>query len=57
MNGKPPRVLIAVLPTLKGVNPLRPKQNGRHFADDTLNRIFLNENARISIKNSLKFAP
>ena len=39
------------------VNPLRPRQNGRHFADDTLNRIFLNENVRISIKISLKFAP
>ena len=38
-------------------NPLRPSQNGRHFADDTLSRIFLNENARISIKISLKFAP
>ena len=38
-------------------NPLRPKQNDHHFADDTLNRIFLNENVRISIKISLKFAP
>ena len=38
-------------------NPLRPRQNGRHFADDTLNRIFLNENVRISIKISQKFAP
>ena len=38
-------------------NPLRPRQNGRHFADDTLNRIFLNENVRILIKISLKFAP
>ena len=39
------------------LNLLRPRQNGRHFADDTLNRIFLNENVRISIKISLKFAP
>ena len=39
------------------VNPLRPRQNGRHFAGDTLNRIFLNENVRISTKISLKFAP
>ena len=38
-------------------DPLRPRQNGRHFADDTLNHIFLNENVRISIKISLKFAP
>ena len=39
------------------INPLRPRQNGSHFAGDTLNRIFLNENFRISIKISLKFAP
>ena len=31
---------------------LRPKQNGRHFADDTFKPIFLNENMRISIKIS-----
>ena len=39
------------------VNPLRPRQNGCHFADDTLNCIFLNQNVRTSIKISLKFAP
>ena len=39
------------------LNPLRPRQNGRHFTDDTLNCIFLNENVRISITISLKFAP
>ena len=39
------------------INPLRPTQNGRHFADDTSKRIFLNENVRILIKISLKFAP
>ena len=39
------------------VNSLRPRQNGRHFADDTFNRIFVNENVRISIKFSLKFVP
>ena len=38
-------------------NTLRPRQNGRHFADDTFNRIFLKENVRISIKISLKFVP
>ena len=32
-----------------------PGQNGRHFADDIFHRIFFNENARISIKISLKF--
>ena len=38
-------------------NSLRPRQNGRHFADDTFKRIFSNENVRISIKISLKFVP
>ena len=39
------------------INTLRPRQNGRRFADDTFKRIFLNENVRISIKLSLKFVP
>ena len=39
------------------LNTLRPRQNGRHFADDTFKRIFLNDNVRISIKISLKFVP
>ena len=34
-----------------------PRQNGRHFADDISKCIFLNENAWISIKISLKFIP
>ena len=38
-------------------NTLRPRQNGRRFADDTFKRILLNENVRISIKISLKFVP
>ena len=38
-------------------NTLRPRQNGRHFPDDTFKRIFLNENVRIFIKISLKFVP
>ena len=36
-------------------NTLMPGQNGRQLADDTFNRIFVNENVRISIKFSLKF--
>ena len=36
-------------------NPLWPIYNGHHFADDTLIRIFLNENGRISNKITLKF--
>ena len=38
-------------------NTLRPRQDGRHFADDIFKYIFLNENASISIKISLKFIP
>ena len=40
-----------------GFNTLRPRQNGRHFADDIFKCIFLNENVWISIKISLKFVP
>ena len=39
------------------VNTLRPRQNGRHFADAIFKSIFLNENVWISIKISLKFVP
>ena len=38
-------------------NTLRPRQNGRHFADDIFKCIFLNENAWIALKISLKFVP
>ena len=38
-------------------NTLRPRQNGRHLADDIFKCIFLNENIRISIKISLKIVP
>ena len=38
-------------------NTLRPRKNGRHFADDIFKRIFLNENIWIPIKISLKFVP
>ena len=39
------------------INTLRPRQNGRYFADDIFKWIFLNENVWISIKISLKFVP
>ena len=39
------------------VNTLRPGQNGLHFPDDIFRCIFLNENAWISSKISLKFVP
>ena len=38
-------------------NTLRPRQNGRHFPDDILKWIFLNENVWIPIEMSLKFVP
>ena len=38
-------------------NTLRPRQNGRHFADDVFKCIFLNENVWILLKISLKFVP
>ena len=41
------------------INTLRPRQHGRHFADDTFKCffLFLNENVWISINISLKFVP
>ena len=39
------------------LNTLSPRQNVRHFADDTFKRIFLNQNVEISIEISLKFIP
>ena len=39
------------------VNTLKPRQNGRHYPDDTFKCIYVNENVRISIKISLKFVP
>ena len=43
--------------TIHPINTLRPRQNGRHFADDVFKCIFLNENVWISLKISLKFVP
>ena len=39
------------------LNTLRPRRNGRHFADDIFKCIFLNENVWITVKISLKFVP
>ena len=39
------------------INTLRPRQNGRHFADDMFKCIFLNENVWIPIEISLKCVP
>ena len=38
-------------------NSLRPRQHGRHFADDIFKCIFLDEDVWIPIKISLKFVP
>ena len=38
-------------------NSLRPRQNGRHFADAIFKCIFLNENVWIPINISMKFVP
>ena len=38
-------------------NTLKPRQNGRHFADDTFKHILLSENIWVSIKIPLKFVP
>ena len=48
-------VCIHFIVCMFNINTLRPRQNGRHFADDTFKHIFLEENVRISIKISLKF--
>ena len=37
--------------------PLRPRQDGRHFADNICKSILLDENAWISLKISLKYVP
>ena len=47
--------LRGTLPQL--FNTLRPRQKGRHFADDIVKCIFLNENVWISINISLRFVP
>ena len=38
-------------------NTLRPRQNGRHFADDIFKCIFLDDSVWIPIEISLKFVP
>ena len=49
--------ILTDLMGVNGLNTLRPRQNGRLFADDTFKRILLNENVRISSTISLKFVP
>ena len=47
--------LLMITPT--DPNTLRPRQNGRHFADDIFKCICLNKNVWIPIKISMKFVP
>ena len=42
---------------IRVVNTLRPRQNGRHFADDNFKCIFLKDNVLIWIKISLSYVP
>ena len=44
-------------PQAECINTLRPRWNGRHFADDIFRCIFLNENIWFPIKISVKFVP
>ena len=46
-----------IIRIMMSLNSLRPRQNGRHFADDTFRRILLNENIWTWLKNSLKIVP
>ena len=39
------------------LNTLRPRQNGRHFADDLFKLILMNKDMWISIDTSLMFLP
>ena len=50
-------IMLFGVSRLQWVNTLRPKQNGRLFADNIFKCIFLNENVGISINSSLKFVP
>ena len=46
--------LFIVVKILSAINTFRLRQNGRHFVDDILKCIFLNENGWIPLKISLK---
>ena len=50
-------VLSKTNPARTEASTIRPRQNGRHFADDIFKRIFLNGNVWISINIPLKFVP
>ena len=49
--------LYHISPWIKWGLRSHPRHNGRHFSDDIVKWIFLNENVWIPIKISLKFVP
>ena len=49
------KIEVHIFPNI--LNTLRPRQNGRHSADDVLKCILFNENVWILLKNSLMFVP
>ena len=56
-----PYFVVVIFSVVRGIdviiNTLRPRQNGRHFADNIFKCIFLNESVWIPIKISLQFVP
>ena len=51
------QVMADLAPNRQAIITLRPRQDGRYFADDVLKCIFLNENVWISLKIPPKFVP
>ena len=52
---KVPQLLLTQLTLLNAINTLRPRQDGRHFADDIFMCIFFKDNCCIMNKFSLKY--
>ena len=57
LRGCPGVLAFLMVAIVNKVNTLRPRQNGRRFADDIFKCIFVNENVWIPIKISLRFVP
>ena len=56
-HDKPNHVILLNDGKYPAFKTLRPRQNGRHFADDIFKCIFLNENVWIPVRISLKYVP
>ena len=50
-------IIMTKYTSLPYLKPLRPRRNGRHFADNIFHCIFYNETVRLSLNISLKFVP